>query len=50
LHVPYRGVTPVVNALLTGEVDTAFDIDECQAKDRAVSFYNARAESGRGKY
>jgi tripartite-type tricarboxylate transporter receptor subunit TctC len=24
LHVPYRGVSPVVNALLTGEVDTAF--------------------------
>lgn len=24
LHVPYRGVGPVVNALLTGEVDTAF--------------------------
>jgi tripartite-type tricarboxylate transporter receptor subunit TctC len=24
LHVPYRGVSPVVNAILTGEVDTAF--------------------------
>ena len=24
LHVPYRGVGPVVNALLTGEVDAAF--------------------------
>jgi tripartite-type tricarboxylate transporter receptor subunit TctC len=24
LHVPYRGVSPVVNALLTGEVDVAF--------------------------
>ncbi|HEY5755294.1 MAG TPA: tripartite tricarboxylate transporter substrate binding protein [Steroidobacter sp.] len=24
LHVPYRGVSPVVNALLTGEVDAAF--------------------------
>ena len=24
LHVPYRGVIPVVNALLTGEVDAAF--------------------------
>jgi tripartite-type tricarboxylate transporter receptor subunit TctC len=24
LHVPYRGVSPVVNALLTGEVDSAF--------------------------
>ena len=24
LHVPYRGVGPVVNAILTGEVDTAF--------------------------
>ena len=24
LHVPYRGVGPAVNALLTGEVDTAF--------------------------
>jgi tripartite-type tricarboxylate transporter receptor subunit TctC len=24
LHVPYRGVGPVVNALLTGEVDSAF--------------------------
>ena len=24
LHVPYRGVSPVVNAILTGEVDAAF--------------------------
>ncbi len=24
LHVPYRGVSPTVNALLTGEVDAAF--------------------------
>ena len=24
LHVPYRGVSPAVNALLTGEVDAAF--------------------------
>jgi tripartite-type tricarboxylate transporter receptor subunit TctC len=24
LHVPYRGVTPAVNAILTGEIDAAF--------------------------